>query len=58
MDQYIKRIHNIDDFSKLYAELKALNRLIIHSPQDEEEIKFKKKLVEDRLSELMYVVTA
>lgn len=58
MDPYIRRIKNIDDFSKLYAELKLLNRVMIDSPENQEEIKWKKQLVEQRLEELMFVVTA
>ena len=58
MDSYIKRIKNIDDFSKLYAELKLLNRNIVDSPENREEVIWKKQLVEQRLEELMFVVTA
>lgn len=58
MDPYTRRIKNIDDFSKLYGELKLLNRVMVDSPEDEEEVKRKKRLVEQRLEELMFVVTA
>lgn len=58
MDPYTKRIRNMDDFSKLYAELKVLNRLMNNIPEEEEEILWKKKLVEERLHELMFVVMA
>lgn len=58
MDPYTKRIKNIDDSTKLYAELKTLNRMMINTPEEEEEMLWKKKLVEDRLNELMFVVTA
>lgn len=57
MDPYTKRIKNIDDFTKLYAELKTLNRLMAETPEEEDEIVWKKKLVEERLNELMFVVT-
>ncbi|WP_167577795.1 hypothetical protein [Ammoniphilus sp. YIM 78166] len=56
MDPYTKRINNIDDFSKLYAELKSLNRLMESHPEQEFEIKQKKQLVEQRLQQLMYIV--
>ncbi len=58
MDPYTKRIRNMDDFAKLYAELKVLNRLMNNTPEEEEEILWKKKLVEERLHELMFVVMA
>lgn len=54
MDMYTKRIENIDDSSKLYAELKRLNRLIDSDSKESEEMKQKKKLVEDRLNQLMF----
>jgi len=56
MDPYTKRINNIDDFTKLYAELKSLNRLMESHPDQEFEIKQKKQLVEERLHQLMYIV--
>ena len=52
MDPYIRRIRNIDDFTKLYAELKTLNRQIESHPEEQTELNEKKQLVEDRLEEL------
>ncbi|WP_164984968.1 hypothetical protein [Ammoniphilus sp. CFH 90114] len=58
MDPYTRRINNIDDFTKLYAELKSLNRQLEHQPEETPAIQQKKKLVEDRLQQLMYIVPA
>ncbi|MEW9671281.1 hypothetical protein [Ammoniphilus sp. 3BR4] len=57
MEAYTKRINNIEDFSKLYAELKSLNRLLESHPETTEEIQQKKKIVEDRLHQLMFIVS-
>jgi hypothetical protein len=54
---FVKRIQRLDDFNKLYGELKLLNRLLtVRTALDEvDQLKQKKKIVEDRLDELMYV---
>lgn len=58
MDPYTRRINNIDDFTKLYAELKSLNRQLENQSEETPVIQQKKKLVEDRLQQLMYIVPA
>jgi cell division protein ZapA (FtsZ GTPase activity inhibitor) len=55
-ETFTKRICNMDDFSKLYGELKSLNRRIKDDiTKDTELLTQMKKMVEDRLEELMYI---
>lgn len=56
MEDYVKRVKRIDDFSKLYAELKRLNRVIGSSSKEDREIQFKKQLVQQRVEELMFSI--
>lgn len=56
IDFFTKRILNMDDFSKLYGELKSLNRRIQEDfTNDAQQLQMMKKMVEDRLEALMYV---
>jgi hypothetical protein len=56
MENFIRRIKRLDDFSKLYGELKSINRIISQGNSNNlEELNEKKRIIEERLNELMFV---